>query len=71
MSKNFTARLSRRRLGQGILAGVAALVRRWLKPFSSGMVASARRGAAGHAPAEPAKVSMREAEFYEVERLLP
>ncbi len=68
MLKDFFGKLSRRRFGQALLAGGAALVGiRWLTqklPLAMG------RGTAGRALTGVQRVSMREAEFYEVERRL-
>jgi hypothetical protein len=61
MLKDFFKNLSRRRFGQTLLAGGAALV---------GIRFFVRRGMACPAPTGAKKVSLREADFYEVERRL-
>jgi len=65
MLKDFFSKLSRRRFGQALLALASALfcIRFLEKKY--------RRGMACHAPTKGAKMSLREAEFYEVERRLP
>ena len=64
MLKDFFSNLSRRRFGQALLASAAALFGiRFL-------VQKGSRGMACHAPTGAMKVSLREAEFYVVERRL-
>ena len=65
MLKDFFDKLSRRRFGQTLLASAGLLFGiRLLVPKGS-------RGMACHAPTGAMKVSLREADFYEVERRRP
>jgi hypothetical protein len=64
MLKDFFDKLSRRRFGQALLASAGLLFGIRL------LIQKGSRGMACHAPTKGAKISLREAEFYEVERRL-